>query len=370
MSIWDWQDEGIAKAINGMFRNNLCLSVFDRFLILADTAKEKIGNVLFEFAVGFCKDVVLLTYKPTLKHGMEPPESVWEATFGNEFLTSLKKDGLFKKINDKTITDKDLKSIKALILEKVDVQTLPTVIVAVNEHSISHTLYRDLCSNFLSIRFASMPFFEPFMFYTSMQANWALVARHSIAIADLLTDAESAHVTCPLGTDISFSLLERTGLADTGRLCNPGDFGNLPAGEAFIAPLEGKTNGRCITKWAPGRKLNVPSTLYVENGRVVKLKGDEKFCDWLSSVFKSDKNASNIADLGIGTNDRAKAYDNILEAEKIMGTCHIALGDNSLLGGNVSTDVHINLLIDKPTIVLSIKGKDVTIMKNGELCDL
>ena len=37
----------------------------------------------------------------------------------------------------------------------------------------------------------------------------------------------------------------------------------------------------------------------------------------------------NIAELGIGTNDRATRPDNILEAEKILGTIHIALGDNS-----------------------------------------
>ena len=41
----------------------------------------------------------------------------------------------------------------------------------------------------------------------------------------------------------------------------------------------------------------------------------------------------NLAELGIGTNDKASRPDNVLEAEKILGTIHLALGDNTGFGG-------------------------------------
>ncbi len=368
MGVWDWKDRKVEKAVRKLFRQNLCVSKEDRVVILSDFYKERIGEVLFRYGSSFAGSSLHVTYPPTGRHGIEPPEVVWRGVFGTEFVEELKSKGLFDKVLRKEVSEGDEVEIKEILLETTSPTELPTAIVAVNHYSVSHTLFRKLCTEFLSMRFASMPLFTSEMFYTAMQADWNRVARLSAEIASLLTDAEAARVTSSNGTEIEFSLKGREGIADTGKLCSPGDFGNLPAGEAFIAPVEGTAEGVIVTRYAPDRKLEEPVRLVVERGRVREVTGERAFSEFLSGLIHKEKNADNVAEFGIGTNERAVRKDNILEAEKILGTCHIAVGDNSSFGGNVRANVHIDLLVEEPTVVLKMPGsRDVKILEGGKL---
>jgi len=256
MGLWDWRDERILRSIRNMFWHNLCVSKEDRLLVLSDTAKERIGELFFSVGSLHCACALHTTYPPTGRHGVEPPEQVWRATFGEDFTGEVREAGLMEKLLHKRLTEEDEEALKCILLETTSPQELPTVVVAVNEFSLSHTTYRKLCTEFLSMRFASMPLFQPFMFYTAMQADWKKVERRAKLVAELLTEAEEVRVLCPRGTDITFSTAGRSGIADTGRLCNPGDFGNLPAGEGFIAPVEGSAQGVLVTAYAPTRALS------------------------------------------------------------------------------------------------------------------
>ena len=74
------------------------------------------------------------------------------------------------------------------------------------------------------------------------------------------------------------------------------------------------------------------------------------------------------AELGIGTNDRATRPDNILEAEKILGTIHIALGDNSGFGGTVSTPYHEDYVFYQPTLTaVMADASRITVLREGSL---
>jgi len=368
VGIWDWKDEKVRKGVRKVLRQNLCAGKEDKVAVLTDTYKEKVGELLFWEATNLNIPVFHHTYQPTGRHGLEPPESVWRAVFGQEFVEEVKEKGLFERILKKEFSSSDELEVKEILLETTSPNQLPTAVIAVNQHSISHTLFRKLCSEFLSIRFASMPLFEPFMFYTSLQANWNLVSRRSIEIASLLTDSVSARVTCPLGTDLRFSLDGREGLADTGKICSPGDFGNLPAGEAFVAPVEGTAEGVFVTRYAPDRELKSPVKFIVESGRVREALGEDDFSTFINSLIHKERNADNVAEFGVGTNERAKVKTNILEAEKILGTCHIALGDNSSFGGKVKANLHMDLLIERPTVILELKnGRDFVLMEDGDL---
>ena len=64
-----------------------------------------------------------------------------------------------------------------------------------------------------------------------------------------------------------------------------------------------------------------------------------------------------MAELGIGTNPNASRPDNVLEAEKIKGTVHIAIGDNSHMGGKVESDLHEDFI--QPDAELVLDGKQV-----------
>jgi aminopeptidase len=60
--------------------------------------------------------------------------------------------------------------------------------------------------------------------------------------------------------------------------------------------------------------------------------------------------AHNIAEFGIGINPEARLIGNVLEDEKVGGTVHIALGDNSTFGGDVIAGIHLDGIITKPRI--------------------
>jgi len=367
MGMWDWHDERMLKSIKNLFRYNLCVSREDNLLVLSDAVKERFGELFFSTGSLYCAKAIHTTYQPTKRHGAEPPELVWKATFGTDFLEEVRESNLMEKLLSKQLREEDEEKLKCILLETTSPQELPTVVVAVNEFSLSHTTYRKLCTEFLSMRFASMPLFQPFMFYTAMQADWKKVERRAKLVAELLTEAEEVRVLCPRGTDITFSTAGRSGIADTGRLCNPGDFGNLPAGEGFIAPVEGSAQGVLVTAYAPTRALSKNTVFTVEGGKVVKVEGDEEFCSYITGILSREENAGNIAEFGVGVNERAKHRDNILEAEKILGTCHIAIGDNSAFGGKVKANIHIDLLVELPTVRLKTKGGEVLLMEEGKL---
>jgi aminopeptidase len=86
----------------------------------------------------------------------------------------------------------------------------------------------------------------------------------------------------------------------------------------------------------------------------------KKLVNMLDSV---GKNARNIAEFGIGTNDSVKLSGILLEDEKVMGTVHIALGNNVSMGGKINVPIHLDGVIKEPTVFLDSK----VIMKDGKL---
>ena len=58
----------------------------------------------------------------------------------------------------------------------------------------------------------------------------------------------------------------------------------------------------------------------------------------------------NLAELGVGTNERATLTGNILEDEKMLGTVHIAFGASAGIGGTVAVPVHLDALVEAATL--------------------
>jgi leucyl aminopeptidase (aminopeptidase T) len=123
-----------------------------------------------------------------------------------------------------------------------------------------------------------------------------------------------------------------------------------------------------IIEWGPTRKLDQPLRLTVENGIAVKIEGHDIHREKLEAKFTENPNCRNIAELGIGTNDKASRPDNVLEAEKIMGTIHIALGDNTGFGGTISAPFHEDYVFYQPTLTAIMANGDTrVIIDNGSL---
>lgn len=305
-------------------------------------------------------------YEALPNNGYEPPEPVWRIAFRDKALEELRKRGLLERLIMKKAVAGDVE--KAYDILSHHVEDMMDVIIAMSNFSTSHTRFRHFLTKIKGTRYASMPLFDPEMFSGPMDVDWTKIAKRTEHIANLITKAEAAIMRCPLGTDIRFGLSGRAGHADTGILTEKGSFGNLPAGEVYIAPVEGTSEGIMVLSWSTTRKLNPPVTLTVKGGKVVDIKGDPEFTKYLTNVFRVSPEAVNIAELGIGTNDKASRPDNILEAEKILGTTHIALGDNTTFGGQTSANFHEDYVFFNPTLILEYKdGSSETIIEEGRL---
>jgi leucyl aminopeptidase (aminopeptidase T) len=236
------------------------------------------------------------------------------------------------------------------------------VIIAITNYSLSHTNARAAATK-AGARIASMPGFESRMFHPGgpMSVDYDRMAAETEKMAELITAAEKATVRSPGGTDISFSLAGRDGGVDTGMCTERSAWSNLPAGEAFVAPVEGSAEGLIVVQggWYPD--LEQDMTLHFERGLVVGLEGGGSVGDHFRSLLQLEndegvyKARRNLAELGVGTNPNAREPDNVLEAEKIKGTVHLAIGDGSHMGGKVVADLHEDFVIPAPGLFLDEK---------------
>lgn len=164
------------------------------------------------------------------------------------------------------------------------------------------------------------------------------------------------------GYTLTFPVEGRNGVPSTGLYLNPGESGNLPSGEAYIAPLEGTAEGQILIDGSIAGigKLSEPLLLTIEQGRIVKAEGEAG--PQLLGML-GDKDGRLLCEFGVGTNDKARITGVILEDEKVYGTIHVAFGSNNTFGGTIMAGVHIDGLVKEPTVYLD--GK--LIMEKGKL---
>ena len=235
------------------------------------------------------------------------------------------------------------------------------VFVAPTSKSLSHTRARKAATE-NGARGATLPGVTADMLARLMACDFAAVQRRSRGLAGLLSDATEAHLTCPLGSDFRLDLGGREGIADDGDLTGERAFGNLPCGEGFIAPLAGE--GRFFVRSLAGIGLvaEEPAELIVEGGMLTGARGPEGE-RLLAALRGAGDLGPNLAELGIGTNERATLTGNILEDEKMLGTVHVAFGASAGIGGTVSVPIHLDSLVMEPT--LDVGG--VRVLDAGEL---
>ncbi len=372
----------LTKAIQSIYKINLAIKKNESVLIFSDRIspsdvihdndlcrRERLRDIALltaEVGKAFTKKIIYYEYAATGSHGAEPPEILWTAAFGERTVRELKKQRLLKSLLKKELDDNGIKKAE-LIVQRYRRYSINAVI-ALSNYSTSHTRFRDFLTRICGCRYASMPIFDVSMLEGSMNIDWKGLAKRTKAIARIVNSAETIEIKTPNKTHMILSKKGRKAFSDDGILTKPGSFGNLPAGEVFFAPVEWTSNGRLILEWAPTRELKSPITLIVNKGNVKEVIGDEPYADYLRAKLNERVENSNIAELGIGTNDRAKRPDNILESEKILGTIHIALGDNSSFGGKIKTPFHQDFVFFKPTVRLIKKdGSYIYLLKDGIL---
>jgi leucyl aminopeptidase (aminopeptidase T) len=223
------------------------------------------------------------------------------------------------------------------------------VYIAATTRSLSHTAARKKATD-AGARGATMPGVTAEMLGRVMAVDFGTMARRSRAAAELLTAGEVARITCPRGTDATIDLAGRAGIADDGDLTGRGAFGNLPCGEAFVAPMRGR--GRIVAaSLAPLGLSDEPAVLTLEEGRLVSAEGGLG-PEYLRRLSVHGERGTNLAELGVGTNDQARLTGNVLEDEKILGTIHVAFGASAAIGGTVSVPIHLDAVVSDASLTV------------------
>jgi leucyl aminopeptidase (aminopeptidase T) len=302
----------LAPAVSTVVHRCLAVKPGEEVVVVVDPGTRTIGEALRVEASSAGADAVLTIMDERATDGAEPPRAV------------------------------------AAALAASDVFIAPTT------RSLSHTLARKRASE-VGARGATMPGVTADMLARVMAVDFDTMAARSRAVAALLDAGATAHVTCPRGSDLTLDLTGRQGIPDDGALSEPGAFGNLPCGEAFIAPLTG-AGSVVASSLAPLGLSPEPAALTVENGRIVAASGGLG-PEYLSKLAVHGDPGTNLAELGVGTNDSAQLTGNVLEDEKILGTVHVAFGASIGIGGTVSVPIHLDVVVLDAS--LAIDGRPV-----------
>ena len=286
-----------------------CLGVRpgENVLVVADPDRIDIGRALHEGAIRAGGDSLFALLPPRPERGTEPPPPL------------------------------------AAAFAACDVFLAPCL------PSLSHTKARNAATE-RGARGATLPGVEAGMFARLMSADFDLMVERSARVAELLTEAGEARFTCPRGSEMRFDLRGRTGIADDGDLTGDRAFGNLPCGEGFISPAGGSGVFVASTVGHFGA-ADHEVRLTVEDGRLTGVSGalGEELLAHLTAYGDDGRH---LAELGVGTNDRARLGGNLLEDEKVLGTVHVAFGASAAIGGTVNVPVHEDSVVVDPTLTV------------------
>lgn len=293
----------------------------EEVLVICNPVTEELGALMRIEAQGDGADATLAVISERDSHGAEPPAAV------------------------------------AAAMSAADVVLAPTI------QSLSHTAARKAASE-AGARIATLPGVTEQMLARVMGADMTELRRRGHRLARVLTMGKEAHVTCPRGSDLRLGLDGRVAIPDTGELRLRGAFGNLPCGEAFIAPVEGTGEGTLVVDGSIAGigELEEPVVLVVQGGRLVEAGGTEGAM-LMELLSAHGPDGTNVAELGIGANEAAVLTGNVLEDEKILGTAHVAFGASAAIGGTVQVPVHLDCVLLEPTVV--VDGQ--TVVSGGEL---
>ncbi|TFG78263.1 MAG: aminopeptidase [Thermodesulfobacteriales bacterium] len=312
----------LKKAAEIALKDCMAVKKGERVLIITDEPARKIGYALWEGAKEMGAEAIFTEIITPRSNGEEPPEPIAE------------------------------------LMKLVDVILIPT------SKSLSHTDSRREASK-AGVRIATLPGITEDMMTRTLNADYKKIAKKSDILAEIISKASNIRITSAKGTDINLAVKGRDGHSDTGLNHNPGDFSNLPAGEAYVAPMEGKSEGVIVfdgSMAGVGILKDEVINVKVEEGYATEITGGAGAEKLYSIMEPFGKLAFNLAELGIGTHDKALITGEVLEDEKVIGTVHIAFGDNKSMGGIIRVASHLDGVIMEPTVI--VDGE--TIMDKGK----
>jgi leucyl aminopeptidase (aminopeptidase T) len=314
-------DDDLRRAAETAIEQCLALQPGESCAVITDDRRRPIGEALYDVASETTDDATIVRYRPGDQHGEEPPAPV------------------------------------AAAMREADAFVAPTT------KSLTHTLARSNATD-AGARGATMPGITEEVMIRGLDADYGAIAE---ACADLLAQVEDAteiRVTSPQGTDITFEPGDRPWKEDVGLNHAPGEYSNLPAGEVFVSPTD--ANGTYVVDGTmmPYGRLDRHLEFEVENGTVTHVS-DDAIREQIEAASEAvGRDASNLAELGIGANvGVTELVGSVLLDEKAGGTVHVAIGDDHGIGGDVEAPLHLDGILTEPTVYAD--GEEVDLPRFG-----
>lgn len=302
-----------------LLETSLAVKPQEKVVIVADAKTQSVGEALFAAALDQDAEAVLTFIAPPTRSGEEPPD------------------------------------VLARVLAECDVVVLAT------SQSMTHTAARRM-ANRAGARVASLPgVTEDMLSEGALTADHIEIQRTTRRLVRRLRGATIVRLSSSLGTDITFEVTRRDWIADDTGVCHRrNEMTTLPAGEIFVAPVEGTADGRIVFDATFHRPLSQPVTVVVREGYAAKVTSAPAA---VREMNRGGRDGRNFGKFGLGLNPRARIAENVLEAEKSLGSAHIVFGDNAAFGGTVRCPVRVDAILTKATV--DVEGR--SIMERGKL---
>jgi leucyl aminopeptidase (aminopeptidase T) len=302
---------GLEKTAAIVIEKCMGIKEHEKVLIITDSFAERIGQALYSQSAKIT-ETIMVKMPETRLDGQEPAKEI------------------------------------ADLMKKFDVVLCPT------RHSLTHTRARKAATA-KGARIATLPGITEEMFLRAVDIDYDEIRKRCGKVSDALSKSSKVRILTRSGTDFHLEIAGSKVIEDNGSYTRPKDYGNLPAGEVFLAPKDSAgifvidhLKGLCGPKTKVSVRNNTAQEIFDKNLREL--------------VWKY-KNARNIAEFGIGVNPKAVLSGSTLEDEKVLGTCHIAFGSNFDFGGKVKSEVHWDAILLKPTVYFD----DRKIMDEGDM---
>jgi aminopeptidase len=303
-------------------RDAMGLKPEETLLVVTDEIKQEIGVALHEAGKELCKESIFLVIKSREINGQEPPPAVAE------------------------------------MMKLVDVVVCPTA------KSLTHT---DARRNAVKegVRVGTMPGISVEIMSRCLNADFDKIIELTNFVAKKLEGVKTIKVVTEAGTNLTMPVEGRMIIPSTGVLREKGQSGNMPSGEVFLAPIEGTSNGSLVIdgSMASIGMIKTPIKVNIVDGYAEEITGGEEAERLIAILDKSGRDARAVAEFGIGTNYKAILSGQILEDEKVLGTIHVAFGNNLTMGGTIAVNSHLDGLVKEPDVYFD----EVQIMKKGKM---
>ncbi|HXX72858.1 MAG TPA: aminopeptidase [Candidatus Acidoferrales bacterium] len=242
------------------------------------------------------------------------------------------------------------------------------VIISPTSTTLFHTHARTAAcragSRFISMACATMPVLSSGGMSADFPKEKAVLKR----LMRRFTVAKRIMVTNPAGTCLTFNVHGRKGYGLSGMATRSGEATGVPDIEAYIAPIESDTNGVLVVDGSTSVTgiVRQPIVITIRHGVAVTIAGGSDAQSIRSILLKTRSRGSfYVGEFGVGLNPLARIRGAIIEDEGVLGTAHLALGDNTKIGGKNSARTHIDFVFKNPHLQLDgetvLRGRRLTI---------